>query len=254
MSRVTSSSVTSWWDCQGPETCEHRGQWAAGQAPGCCRGGGGQTTLALRRVREWPFGSRDRRRAHTGATRLHSGQNHVRNTHRHLRTGRRPPRPCHPVFTLRGGRQVSGESPPAAHPSALSLKIPDTPGNLIKHPPPGFGLSMESGTHGSSLPPGEGGGWGSVYRHTHTYQHTSCASSQTQAMCRSPPFPPSQSGWWCNQDRTTSGQSPPTLLCTPGAGSPSSLQMVCGPLKRGRAAALGARQGPCPSGWWPCPG
>ena len=151
---------------------------AGGQAPGCCRGGGGQTTLALRRVREWPFRSRDRRRAHTGATRLHWGQNHVRNTHRHPRTGRRPPRPCHPVFTLRGGRQVSGESPPAAHPSALSLKIPDTPGNLIKHPPPGFGIRY---TQQLPAPRGRRGLGQCVHTHTHTHisAHELCFLTDT---------------------------------------------------------------------------
>lgn len=50
------------------------------------------------------------------------GENHVRHPDRHLRTRRRPPQPRHPVFTLRGGRQVRGESPPAAHPLALEFK------------------------------------------------------------------------------------------------------------------------------------
>lgn len=160
-----------------------------------------------------------------------------------------------PSSTLQGGRQVSGESPPAAHPSALSLKIPDTPVTSSNTRPPGFGLSVESGyTRQLPCPQGKAGA-GAVCTDTHTHisAHELCFLTDTgnvPAAC----LPPSQTGWWCNQDRTTPGQSPPsTLLCTPGAGGAQAACRWCGGLPEKRqGSGLGeARQGPLSSGWWP---
>lgn len=147
--------------------------------PGAAEGVVGRPTLALRRARECPWEQRQEK-AHTGATRLHWGQNHVRNTHKHLENWATPPALPPSVYPARRPPGQWCESAPAAHPSALSLKIPDTPGNLIKHLPPGFGLSVESGTHGSSLPQGRRGLGQCVQTHTHISAHELCFPTHRQ--------------------------------------------------------------------------
>lgn len=123
-----------------------------------------------------------------------------------------------------------------------SLKIPGIPGNLIKHPPPGFGLRVESGTHGSSLPPGEGGGWGSTHTHTHTPAHELCFLTDTGDVPVTT-FPSItvrlvQLG----QGKIRTVATP--LLCTPGAGEPERpADGVWTPEKR-QGGGLGSQAGP----------
>lgn len=169
--------------------------------------GGGQTTLALE-VESGPLGA-ETGEGHTGATRrLPLGTEPVRNTHRHLRTGRRPPisTQCLPCEAARSVVSHLHFTPF----SSEFKKIHITP--VTSSAPRLPALGQRGIRYTRQLCLGGRGAGAMAQTHTHISAHELCFLTDT--MCRSPPFPPSQTGWWCNQDRTSVRSVAPPPLCS----------------------------------------